>query len=97
MLRITVVTDTDGTVVRMAGRLAGDQLEEVRRVCFSAESPLLIDASGLQGAAADGFAFLATILDGGGRVEGLSKYLSMRVSSLREGRSGGDDRFGPSK
>jgi len=97
VLRITVVTDTDGTVVRMAGRLAGDQLEEVRRVCFSAESPLLIDASGLQGAAADGFAFLATILDGGGRVEGLSKYLSMRVSSLREGRSGGDDRFGPSK
>ncbi len=88
MLRITVVTDTDGTVVRMVGQLAGECLEEATRVCFSAEPPLLIDASGLQGADADGCAFLATILDGGGRVEGLSEYLSMRVDSLRERRSG---------
>ncbi len=88
VLRITVVTDTDGTVVRMAGRLAGDQLEEARRVCLTDKPHLLIDASELQSADADGVAFLATILDGGGRVEGLSAYVAMRLRSLREGRGG---------
>ncbi len=88
MLRITVDPSPDGSVVRMAGRLAGEVLEEAERVRLSAEPPLLIDARKLQGADADGIAFLAAILDGGGRVDGLSEYLSMRVASLREGRSG---------
>ena len=88
MLRITVVTDTDGSVVRMAGRLAGEFLEDAERVCLSAESPPLIDASGLQSADADGFAFFVKFLEKGGRVEGLPKYLAMRVRSLREGRGG---------
>ena len=88
VLRITVESDADGPVVRMAGRLAGDFLEEARRVCFTDKPHLLIDASELQSADADGIAFLAAILDGGGRVDGLSEYLSMRVASLREGRSG---------
>ncbi len=88
VLRITVETETNRPVVRMVGRLAGEVLEEAERVCLSAEPPLLIDASGLQSADTDGLAFLATILDGGGRVEGLSEYLAMRVHSLREGRGG---------
>ncbi len=88
MLRITVVTDTDGTVVRMVGRLAGEFLEEAERVCLSAEPPLLIDANALQSADTDGLAFFVKILERGGRVEGLSEYLAMRVRSLREGRGG---------
>ena len=94
---MTVESDTGGPVIRMAGRLAGEFVGEAEQVCRPAEPPLRIDASELQSADADGVAFLATILDGGGRVEGLSKYLSMRVSSLREERSGRDDRVGPSK
>jgi hypothetical protein len=70
VLRITVEPDADGSVVRMAGRLAGEVLEEAERVCFTDKPHLLIDARKLQGADADGIAFLATILDGGGRVEG---------------------------
>ena len=88
MLCITAETDTDGTVVRMVGRLAGEFLEEATRVCFTDEPPLLIDVSELQSADTDGLAFLATILDGGGMVEGLSEYLAIRVSHLREGPSG---------
>ncbi len=88
MFRITVEPDTDGSVVRMAGRLAGEVLEEARRVCLTDEPHLLIDTSELQSADADGVAFLATLLDGGGSVDGLSEYLAMRVRSLREGRGG---------
>ena len=86
MLHITVVTDTDGTVVRIEGGLADEFLEEAERVCLPAQPPLLIDESELQSADANGLVLLATIIDGGGRVEGLSEYLAMRVSSLREGR-----------
>ncbi len=88
MLCITAETDTDGTVVRMVGRLAGEFLEEATRVCFTDEPPLLIDVSELQSADTDGLAFFVKILERGGRVEGLSEYLAMRVRSLREGRGG---------
>lgn len=72
----------------MEGRLADEYLEEATRVCFTDEPPLLIDVSKLQSADTDGFAFLATMLDGGGRVEGLSENLAIRVSQLREGVGG---------
>ena len=88
MLRITVEPGPDGSVIRMAGRLAGEFVGEAEQVCRPAEPPLRLDARQLQSADADGVAFLATILDGGGRVDGLSEYLAMRVASLREGRSG---------
>ena len=77
MFRVTVEPDAEGSVVRMAGRLAADYLEEARQVCFTDKPHLLLDASELRDADADGIAFLATFLDRGGRVEG-----------LREGRSG---------
>ncbi len=88
MLHIAVENDADGSVVRLSGQLAGEFVAEAERASLSAEPPLLIDASGLQSADADGLAFFVKILEGGGRVEGLPEYLAMRVSSLREGRSG---------
>ncbi len=84
MLRITQVSN-DGSIVRLAGRLADEFVSEAERVCPSAEAALLIDATELQEADADGLALLAKILAGGGRIEGLSKYLAMRVEALREG------------
>ena len=84
MLRITLEENNDGSIVRLAGRLADEFVSEAERVCLSAEAPLLIDATGLQDADADGFALLAKILAGGGRIEGLSTYLAMRIEALRE-------------
>ena len=83
MLRIAIETNDSGSVVRLVGRLAGEFVGEAKRVCLSAEPPLLIDATELQDADADGLALLVKILEGGARVEGLSKYLAMRVDALR--------------
>ena len=88
MLRITPEVNNDGSIVRLTGRLADELVSEAERVCLSAEAPLLIDATGLEEADADGLALLAKILAGGGRIEGLSTYLAMRVEALRE--RGGD-------
>ena len=84
MLHIAIERDDSGSVVRLAGRLAGEFVGEAERVCLSAKPPLLIDATGLQEADADGLALLVKILEGGARVKGLSGYLAMRVDALRE-------------
>ncbi len=83
MLRITLETNNGGWMVRLAGRLAGEFVGEAERTCRSVETPRLIDATELQGADADGLAFLVKIIEDGGRVEGLSGYLAMRVDTLR--------------
>ncbi len=69
MLRITPEVNDDGSIVRLAGRLADELVSEAERVCLSAEAPLLIDATGLQEADSDGLALLAKILAGGRRIE----------------------------
>ncbi len=84
MLRITLEVNNDGSTVRLAGRLADEFVVEAERVCLSAEAPLLIDATELRGADADGLALLVKILEGGARIEGLSTYLAMRLEALRE-------------
>ena len=90
MLHIAIETDDSGSVVRLAGRLAGEFVGEAKRVCVSAEPPLLIDATELQDADADGLVLLVKLIEGGARVEGLSGYLAMRVDTLRErGRADG--------
>ncbi len=88
MLRFTLAANNDdGSVVPLAGRLADEFVSEAERVCLS-DAPLLVDATGLQETDADGLALLAKILAGGGRIEGLSRYLAMHVEALRE--RGGD-------
>ncbi len=84
VLRITLEANDDGSTVGLAGRLAGEFVGEAERVCLSAEAPLLIDATDLQETDADGLVLLAKFLAGGGRIENLSKYLAMRVETLRE-------------
>ena len=84
MLHIGVQENDDGSVVRLSGRLEGESVAEARQVCLSARAPLLVDATELRDAAADGIALLAELLTQGARVEGLSGYLAMSVRTLRE-------------
>ena len=84
MLHITVQKNDDGSVIRLSGRLVGEFVEEARQVCLSATAPLLIDATELQDAGADGRALLAELMTEGARVEGLSGYLTISVQNLRE-------------
>ncbi len=85
MFRATVDTDTDGSVVRLAGRLTAEFVIDVERLCVSVEPPVVIDASELQSCDADGLAFLARMRDGNASVEGLSEYLlrCVRTEKLR--------------
>ena len=79
MFRAMVDTDVDGSAVMVAGQLTVEFVKDVERVCLSADPPVLIDASGLRSCDADGLACLARMRDNGVRVDGLSKYLEMRL------------------
>ncbi len=84
MLHITVAKSEDGSIVRLSGYLVGEFVGEADRACAAASGRLVIDAIQLQSADADGFSWLAAALDQGVPVTGLSGYLVMRLSQLRE-------------
>ncbi len=84
MLHIAVEENDDGSVVRLSGRLEGEPVAEARQVCLSARAPLLVDATELRDAAADGIALLLELMTEGARVEGLSGYLTISVQNLLE-------------
>lgn len=86
MLHLVMQENADGSVVRLSGQLVDEFVTEARRLCCSAAGPLLIDATELKDADADGFALLADLVKEGARVEGLSGYLTMRVRAVRERR-----------
>ena len=80
-----VVEENDGgSVVRLSGRLVGEFVPEAMRTCSSVAPPVRIDATDLREADADGCVWLAKLIEGGARVENLSRYLRIRVDALRE-------------
>jgi hypothetical protein len=89
MFRARLEVGVDGLVLRLAGRLTVEYVEEAERLCISAEPPVLVDASELRSCDPDGLAFLARVRAGTVRVEGLSEYLLMRVRVLEKRGSSG--------
>ncbi len=84
MLHILVEKSGDGSIVRLSGYLVGEFVGVADRACAAADGPLVIDTSQLQSADADGFSWLAAAIDQGVQITGLSGYLVMRLSQLRE-------------
>ena len=84
MLHMTVQENHDRSVVRLSGRLEGESVAEARKVCFSVTPPLLVDATELQDATAEGLSLLIELMAEGAQVEGLSGYLTTRIRTLRE-------------
>ena len=81
MFRATIDTQSDGSVVSIAGQLTKDFVEEAESLCLSAVSPLVIDCAGLMSCDEDGLALLLRLHDRAASIEGLSEYLQMRVDS----------------
>ena len=73
MLRISV-TKVEGTLVFLAGRLAGEELEELERVCREIDGPIALDLSQLQSADSAGVGALREILASGGELVRASTY-----------------------
>jgi ABC-type transporter Mla MlaB component len=84
MLHVTTEKGEDESIVRLSGDLTGDFVAEADQALAAADGRLVIDASQLQSADPKGLAWLVAALDRGVQITGLSGYLEMRLSQLRE-------------
>ena len=84
MLHITVAKTEGGSIVRLSGALAGEFVAVADRACAAVDEALVIDVSQLQSADEEGLAWLARTVDRGVPLEGLSGYLTLRLSQQKE-------------
>jgi hypothetical protein len=79
---IDVTDETDRSVVRLAGRLAGAQVPDLSLVCSRIATPrLYLDLSDLLAADAVGVETLRRLRREGATLVGLSEYLRIKIDS----------------
>jgi anti-anti-sigma regulatory factor len=83
MLRISEERLGDATVVHVAGRLVGEHVEEMCRVCAASPRPLRIDLAGLLQLDDLGLALLRSLRDSGAVLEGGSPFIQLLLEGRR--------------
>jgi hypothetical protein len=82
LLRISAERLGEATVVHVAGRLVGEGVEELGRVCTAAPRPLRIELAGLLHADELGLSLLRSLRAAGAELNGVSPFIGL----LLEGR-----------
>jgi anti-anti-sigma regulatory factor len=83
MLRIEIADDGPTPVVRVAGRLSGDAVDQVARASDRIGGSLVLDLSEVLSADDAGISLLRALRTGGAEVRGLSPYLEMLLNAER--------------
>jgi hypothetical protein len=83
MLRIAEECLGGTTVVRVAGRLVGEGVAELGRVCAASSRPLLIDLTELLQADDLGLALLRSLRESGAGLTGVSPFVELLLESRR--------------
>ncbi len=81
MLRISEECLEGSTVVHVAGRLVGKNVEELDRVCASKGKELSIELSGLMEADEVGLSLLRSLRDAGAVLTGVSPFMSLLLET----------------
>ncbi|MBK9062899.1 MAG: hypothetical protein IPL89_06845 [Acidobacteria bacterium] len=84
LLRITDERLGDFTVVHVAGRLVGEGVEELGRVCAASLRPLRIDLAGLLQADELGLSLLRALRASGAELSDVSPFIGLLLDSRRE-------------
>jgi hypothetical protein len=87
MLRISEERLGETTVVRVAGRLNGEGVEELSRVCMDASRPLRIELVGLLQADERGLSLLRSLRESGAELVGVSPFIDLLLEG-RKARAG---------
>ena len=87
-IRISDVTRTAGTILRVDGRLAGDAIAELERAGRAAVSPLVLDLAGLSVADADGLRALRSLRAGGVVLDHVPPFVALLLDGKPGARTG---------
>ncbi len=73
--RITSVSGTDETILRLEGRLGATGVKDLKKAMQAAPGTVLLDLSGLQSADAEGVLALRSFAAKGAKLVGASPYI----------------------
>ena len=73
--RITSVSGTDETILRLEGRLGAIGVKDLKKAVQAAPGTVLLDLSGLQSADAEGVLALRSFAANGAKLVGASPYI----------------------
>ena len=94
-IRIDFNSNGSETVVRIAGRLAGTAVAQLRNVCDPIEDPFVIDLSSLLLADDEGINAIQALADKGAQVHGASPFVKLLLDNP-PGWKTGDEESKPS-
>lgn len=81
MIRILVYPDKNGTIVCIDGRMAGEDLAEVRHVRASLTGDVYLNLGGMLTCTPEGFRELRSWQDAGARLQEATQYVRMMLES----------------
>jgi anti-anti-sigma regulatory factor len=82
-VRITSTTESVGTVIRIAGKLRSEDVDELEREASAVSGPLMLDVSQLVSTDAAGAESLLILAHRGADLRGVSDYLALLLESSR--------------
>jgi hypothetical protein len=82
-IRITETCDGDGTVLRLDGWLASEDVEELIRAYRSARRPVVLELMNLQSAGSSGVEALRELVSLGARIRGASPFIELLMKAGR--------------
>jgi hypothetical protein len=88
LLRIAEERLGETTVVRVAGRLVGEGVEELSRLCTASPRPLRIDLAGLLQADEMGLSLLRSLRESGAELAGVSPFIALLLEGRRDRAAG---------
>ena len=80
-IRIDLISDGSETVVRIAGRLSGIAVAQLKQACDPIEGPFVIDLSNLLFADDEGIDAIRAIADKGAQVHGASPFVQLLLGN----------------
>jgi hypothetical protein len=89
-MRIDLKSDETGTVVRIAGRLAGRSVTQLMETCDPIEDLLVIDLSDLLFADEEGINTIRNIAEKGAKLRGASPFIKLLINNAPGWESGGE-------
>jgi anti-anti-sigma regulatory factor len=90
-IRIDLISDGSETVVRIAGRLSGIAVAQLKQACDPIEGPFVIDLSNLLFADNKGVDAIRAIADKGVHVRGASPFVQLLFDNALRSKTGGEE------
>ena len=76
-VRIDITSEGPETVIRIAGRLTGSSVEQLRKVCDPIENPFALDLSSLMFADDAGIEAVRATGEKGAKIRGASPFIQL--------------------